>query len=174
MQPIVLDTTVSVGTATVSGPSCDWINDCTDPVAQTRVWESSDATYLGVSVMYNCFKRFPWGEDPGGTPGYIERAKWLRDITKTSERCANTLTVKSPSQFKAQELDLKSTLPSLGCFSNQHTHMELQLKYRTGTGPWQLYINADGIFVFKCNAGDVFCSIPLQPALEATEVRLEM
>ena len=58
------------------------------------------------------------------------------------------------------------------CLGNESTHLNIQIHGRTD-GEWQLYANAQGLDRFNCDKTKKACTIPLEPAVVATQIRLD-
>ena len=58
------------------------------------------------------------------------------------------------------------------CLGNESTHLNIQIHGRTD-GEWQLYANAQGVDRFNCDKTKKACTIPLEPAVVATQIRLD-
>ena len=58
------------------------------------------------------------------------------------------------------------------CLGNESTHLNIQIHGRTD-GEWQLYANAQGVDRFNCDKTKKACTIPLEPAVVATRIRLD-
>ena len=200
-----------------------WNKRCPNSKAKTKQWRSNNL-YQGVSVVFDCLPTYDshsfkdWGttKNEGGPI-----AVWKKTMDDKAKASVLQVTIAARNTFRASELTLEATHPSLLCLGPESTHLNIQIFYvknQTTTvknkgqarsvttslatraahaatcdflkeqfplchtnGPnldkeatrWEKYTNAEGIFEFNCDKTKKACTIPLEPAVVATQIRLD-
>ena len=144
-------------------------------------WRQNDK-YMGAQLTFQCLPRYNtwpinWHDGPSNNILVGLKKVWVNDMTIYSKEIALRLQLSAPSIFSASMLVLESTHPSIICFGNQGTYLNVQLSYIPDTDTdteYQLYTNHLGEYQFDCKTTDTNCKIPLQPPLVSSQIRLKM